>query len=180
MPQSDPDLIIHQLWESTREGMSSKVLAILDAARNESIYPAVMDFDGEYCCLFGEGIPEVLAKASPYLVRLDPEDDFTAWLVSEGWGDNWGIFLESGASMEELRQHFRGLLKVEDEDGKELFFRYYDPRVLRAYLLTCNETDLDTLFGPVYSLFFEGEDPNALLKYSRGYAGWTYENISES
>ena len=82
--------------------------------------------------------------------------------------------------MEELRQHFRGLLKVEDEDGKELFFRYYDPRVLRAYLLTCNETDLDTLFGPVYSLFFEGEDPNALLKYSRGYAGWTYENISES
>ena len=173
----DPDSIIRQLWKAARRDSSSQIYTILDAARNESIYSSVMDFQGEYCCLFGEGIPEVLAKASPYLIRLQSGHPFTTWLISEGWGDSWGIFLESSASLERLRRHFREFLKVKDEEGEELFFRYYDPRVLRTYLPTCNETEAGIFFGPVHSFLLEDEDSNILLTYSHGYAGWTFDSI---
>jgi len=136
-----------------------------------------MDFSGERSCLYGEDIPEALAKVSPYLVRLQPEANFTAWLISEGWGNSWGIFLESSASLETLRKHFREFLKVDDEEGKELFFRYYDPRVLRAYLPTCDESEAQTFFGPVRSFLLENEDASEVLKYSYGSAGCDCEGI---
>ena len=56
---------------------------------------------------------------------------------------------ELDATLEELRRHFRKFLKVEDPKGKSLIFRYYDPRVLRVYLPTCNAMELQTVFGPV-------------------------------
>ena len=37
-------------------------------------------------------------------------------------------------------------------------FRYYDPRVLRAYLPTCNSEELRTVFGPIEC--FRTEDQN--------------------
>lgn len=174
----DPDSIIRQLWHPDEQGILPKIYVILDAARNESIYPAVMDFDGECCCLFGEEIPEVLAKASPYLVKLEPQHDFTTWLITEGWSNSWGIFLQSGAILEELRQHFRQFIKVQDEEGSELFFRYYDPRVLRVYLPTCDEMEANLFFGPVQSFLLEDKDANILLKYSCDSAGCTCETIA--
>ncbi len=177
MPYSNPDKVISQIWRSDDPRRIPPIYAILDAARNERIHPAIVDFEGEFCCLYGEKVPDVLAKVAPYLVRLRSNDSFTTWLISEGWGDSWGIFLESDTDMEELREHFRGLLKVKDEEGAELFFRYYDPRVLRVYLPTCNEEEADMFFGKVTSFFVEGEDPNELCRYSRGYSGWTYDII---
>jgi hypothetical protein len=47
------------------------------------------------------------------------------------------------------------------------FFRYYDPRVMRIYLPTCNAGELRTLFGPVGLYVMEGEDPTTLLRYHR-------------
>ena len=176
---TSPDSVIRELWRRER-GRTHQIYALLDAARDEAIYPALMDFRGEHCCLYGERIPEVLAKASPHLVRLGERDAFTNWLIEEGWGNNWGIFADSGSDMEQLRRHFRKFLKVKTEAGEELFFRYYDPRVLRVYLPTCNETEAGTFFGPVRSFIIEGEDPNDLLKYSHSYAGWTYDSITLS
>ena len=56
---------------------------------------------------------------------------------------------------------------VYDEDGKPLYFRYYDPRVLRVYLPTCNESELKTVFGPVTHYWVEGEDGNSMIEYSQ-------------
>ena len=35
--------------------------------------------------------------------------------------------------VDELRRHLRRFLLVKDESGRQLYFRYYDPRVLRLY-----------------------------------------------
>ena len=168
MPYLYPENVISQLWFPDGQGRIPQVHVLLDAARDENIYPAVVDFDGEYHCLYEiyQGIPKALAEAAPYLIKLQPEHPFTTWLISEGWGDSWGIFLESGASLTELRSHFRKFLMVKDEEGKELYFRYYDPRVLRPFLPTCNETELETFFGPVDRFLVEGEDADILIEYS--------------
>ena len=54
-------------------------------------------------------------------------------------------------------RHFRQFLRVRDEAGREFFFRFYDPRVLRVYLPTCNSEELRTFFGPVELFSMEGE-----------------------
>jgi len=46
-----------------------------------------------------------------------------------------------------------------------LIFRYYDPRVLRAYLPTCSPAELNTFFGPVTAFITEGENPGEILEF---------------
>jgi hypothetical protein len=119
----------------------------------------------EFACLYrGELAPD-LAEVAPYLVRLEPETEFADWLVSEGWGKHWGVFALAHATLREMRQHFRSFLTVYDPEGKPLLFRYYDPRVLRVYLPTCDARELETVFGPVGAYLLEGEDPNELLRF---------------
>jgi hypothetical protein len=109
-----------------------------------------------------------LATVAPYLVHLLRDDPFTEWLFTYGWGNNWGITIESSAalSMGELRRHFQSFIMVYDPVGKPLFFRYYDPRVFRVYLPTCNESELKTVFGPVNAFYVEAEDSGYLMHYS--------------
>ena len=162
MPPPGPEKLIDALW-GTHPG---KLYAILDGARNEGIYAATMASGCEYECLYrGELEPE-LAAAAPYLIALEKDHAFTYWLLGKGWGDSWGIFVQSAARLRDLRQHFRKFLMVYDPQVRPVYFRYYDPRVLRAYLPTCNAADLETVFGPVVSYLLEDEDPNVLLRFS--------------
>jgi hypothetical protein len=160
-----PERIIDALWRSL-DADEERIYALLDAARDETIYPAVLGGDAEYFCLYiGELAPE-LAETAPYLVKLDPEAKFAAWLAKNGWGHGWGIFAQSRADMLSLRRHFRRFLMVYDDEEQPLYFRYYDPRVLRVFLPTCNQDELQTLFGPVDRYSFESEDGASLLRCS--------------
>ena len=81
-----------------------------------------------------------------------------------GWGNSWGVFLRIG-DFSRLRPHLRSFLRVTDEAGTVMFFRYYDPRVLRAYLPTCQPEELRAVFGPIDSYLVEGEDGTSLIEY---------------
>jgi hypothetical protein len=54
---------------------------------------------------------------------------------------------------------------VYDEEGSYLYFRYYDPRVLRVYLPTCNESELGAVFGPIEFFLLEHEDPEFVSRF---------------
>jgi hypothetical protein len=121
----------------------------------------------EHCCLYSGELPPDLAQTAPYLIKLQAESKFTGWLLREGWGRHWGIFAVSPASIEQLRRHFREFLMVRDPAGKAVYFRYYDPRVLRVYLPSCNEQELETVFGPVLLYVAEGAAPTETLTFPR-------------
>ncbi len=143
------------------------VYAILDGASAEQLPQNIYRYSIESVCLLrGELDPE-LAQVSPYLVALAAESPFTDWLIGEGWGRHWGIYVVSGADLRTLRQHFRSFLTVYDPNNVPLFFRYYDPRVLRVYLPTCNAQELEAIFGPVDRYLMEGEDDESLLRCER-------------
>jgi hypothetical protein len=60
------------------------------------------------------------------------------------------------------------MLDVVTEDGERVFFRFYDPRVLRVYLPTCeDEANLRSVFGPVGRFYMEGENPETILEFKR-------------
>ncbi|PYS36859.1 MAG: hypothetical protein DMG14_23230 [Acidobacteria bacterium] len=108
-----------------------------------------------------------MSAVSPYLVHLGANNSLTNWLVTEGWGKAWGIFLTAPANIDQLRRHFRHFLLVRDPDGNELYFRFYDPRVLRVYLPTCTAPEMKHFLGPTTRYLMESEDGEALLDFTR-------------
>ena len=143
----------------------ANLYAILDGASIEGLLERFERDNPEQICLYRGELARDLAEAAPYLVRLEPESDFTTWVLTRGWGEHWGVFAMTEADMRALRQHFRRFLMVHDHTGKPLYFRYYDPRVLRVYLPTCNAQELQIIFGPVSRYVSEAEEPAALLEF---------------
>ncbi|MBI4874542.1 MAG: DUF4123 domain-containing protein [Acidobacteria bacterium] len=160
------DRIRTRLWHPDRPG-GSCMYALVDGARDDRIYRAVVaTYDNKACLYSGVLAPE-LEMTAPYLVELDSGSRFTALLLTEGWGRAWGLFLECDAGLVNLRKHLRQFLVVLDEKNTRLVFRYYDPRVLRAFLPTCTPRQLAQLFGPVQRWAMEDEDPEKALEFVR-------------
>lgn len=164
MNKVDAGVVIARLWQSLKPG--TQMYSLLDAARGEALLNLLKLVKTPYCSLFTGKLATDLAAVAPYLVQLDREAEFTNRLVEQGWGESWGIFLGASATLTELQEHFRQLLLVKDEAGRPLHFRYYDPRVLRLYLPTCNAVELRTVFGPISNYQLEDENKNQLLYYS--------------
>ncbi|HEX7315415.1 MAG TPA: DUF4123 domain-containing protein [Pyrinomonadaceae bacterium] len=144
---------------------AAHVYAVLDGASVEELLPKLHELEPEYECLYRGELEPDMAEVAPYLVRLEPGTEFADWLVEEGWGKHWGVFAVTDADLRETHKHFRGFLTVYDPSGRPMLFRYYDPRVLRVYLPTCNAEELRAIFGPVACYLLEAEDPNTLLRF---------------
>ncbi len=157
------DRILERLW--TDDASEISVYAILDAARDEQVYRLIQSSRLPWVCLYSGNLPISLAKAAPYLLKLEKKHSTTNTILDRGWGQSWGVFLRSAAELNQLRKHFHSFLMVEDEGGRRLVFRYYDPRVFRVYLPTCRPNELQTVFGPVKQFFVEAEEPTCLLEF---------------
>jgi hypothetical protein len=140
--------------------------AVLDGASVPDLVKKLYEHEPEYCCLYRGELEPDMAVVAPYLVRLEAGNGFADWILLEGWGAHWGIFLLSPANLRALRDHFREFQTVELPDQRTVLFRYYDPRVLRTFLPACNAAELETFFGPVRTFMVEGDSPESGLKYS--------------
>jgi hypothetical protein len=155
--------LVNRLWAPSNEG---EVYMILDCARDPRIFESFARCDLEYHCLYeAERIAEPLRRAAPYLVRLRPWSEYTSWVLTTSWNQSWGVFLSTRADTMALRQHLRRFLLVVDEEGRQLYFRYYDPRVLRAYLPTCTIDEAAHVFGPIHRFWSESADGRTLIEY---------------
>jgi hypothetical protein len=125
------------------------VYAILDGASVPGLLKQLYRAREEYACLYRGELEPDLANVAPYLIKLRQDSPLTHWILTEGWGNHWGIFVSSAAGLEALRRHFRTFLRVRDHTGKILYFRYYDPRVLCVYLPTCNRAEITAIYGPI-------------------------------
>jgi hypothetical protein len=106
-----------------------------------------------------KGMPEEKDWAlSPYLVEVDEE--LLGWIRETLWsGGSWGILLESARPVEDLRQHFRKWVVVEDPNGDAMHFRFYDALVLRELLSAATAEETADFFGPVTKLFGVYDEP---------------------
>lgn len=134
---------------------------LLDAARMEGAIQEARELNPDNTCLYEGDSEKFLAAVAPWLFAFEPESDFARWLVRRSKGNNWGILFRSDVEPVRLYKHLRRFLIVQTEDGRELYFRYYDPRVLRVFLPTCDEPQLHEFFGPIAA--FLAEDENGLL-----------------
>ncbi len=111
---------------------------------------------------------EGTANAQPklYLTRLFSDSVLLDMLVRQGWGRNWGIYLTYAGGLHELTKHLRGLFETlkPDREGK---FRYYNPGVLREYLMQCTPDEALRCMGPIEHLLVEANVPEKILRFSR-------------
>lgn len=145
---------------------TSTVYGILDAAREPTIL-ARLNKHGEQCQSLYEGDKgESLAPFGPWLVRLPGTSPLLSELIGDGWGKSWGVYLTSAYPFADIRKHFRQFLRVQLPDGRMVYFRYYDPRVLRTYLSTLTPPDAKNFYGNIQRFALETEDGNGILEYS--------------
>ena len=164
MPSPTLTRVLDTLWPADLPARTS-VFAIVDGARDDRIYAAVRGTFLPKDCLYSGDLPRELQVTAPYLVQLERDDRFTRFLIDTGWGRSWGIFLRTETGIKPLRRHLRGFLRVQDEAGRRLIFRYYDPRVLREYLPTCWPAEVETFFGPISAFIAESEYPGEILEF---------------
>lgn len=166
MSSKHTERVLEYLWPSTEAQADLEVYSILDAARDGGVLQILQRRNPRYDCLYAGAVPAPLREAAPYLVHLQRGSAFPAELIERSWGKSWGVFLATTADFATVRRHLRTLLLVQSEQGKQLYFRYYDPRVLRGYLPTCNTQELRLFFGPIQHYFAEGVEGRTLKQYS--------------
>jgi len=154
-----------------RPSFASPLATLRDLARRRSLRAVLESADApavpELANRLGEeravslfrGLPEEKNWAlAPYLVEVDEET--LEWVRGNLWsGASWGILLESARSVEDLRRHFRPWVVVEDPNGDEMYFRFYDAEVLRAFLASATREETLDLFGPVTRFFGVFDEP---------------------
>ncbi len=146
-----------------------RLFGVLDAARDSMVLSLLCGHNVESQSLY-EGVPgEMLDAFAPHLVAFDPRHAgcralLESWL-QRGWGASWGIFVTSAARFSNVRRHLRRLLMVKLDDGRRVYFRFYDPRVLRTFLPLCTARQAALLFADVSSYLTEGHEVNRLLRF---------------
>jgi len=107
-----------------------------------------------------------LVDAAPYFFAVrEGSQLLDRW--QQATPSNLGILIDSPAPPSAVFRHLREIFVVRKADGQEYFFRYYDPRVLRTYLPTCNRDELAEFFGPLTGLIAELESGDGFELFRR-------------
>lgn len=158
-PEPTPE-IVEAAWPaiSALHAYPGRLFAIADAARAERVRVLLRESPARHRSLYDGWQGDALAEGAPYLVELGPpHPELLADLVIEGWhtddqrrdGDGgWAVFLSvpDAREFEAVRRHLRKFLMV-DLDRDKVYFRFYDPRVLRAFVPTCTPAERREFLG---------------------------------
>ena len=144
--------------------------ALMDGALASELQAVLIEHQPrlDYLPLFLGDDKGSLAPVSPYLIRINNFDDnLLWWLLDEGQGKSWGVYLCSQAELTALHHHLFCLLSMRGLEGEKLYFRYYDPRVLRPFWKALNQEEQNRLMGPMQTILVEDEKEPGFWAYRR-------------
>lgn len=166
--QDTPTMIRSSL---TRHGLPGVPwYLILDAAQDAASPARARDSGLKTQSLYAGELGGRLDHVAPHLCTFDLMGAFANWLFDH-WRGNHGILLQSKSSFEELRRHFRQFLLVKDEQGSKYRLRFYDPRVLRAFIPACSPEEATSFLGPVACYYAAGRFGITILAFAAGPRG---------
>ncbi|WAS90017.1 immunity protein Tsi6 family protein [Nannocystis punicea] len=138
--------------------------AVVDAARSERALQLIEESVDPYASLFDGERGRAFDDVAPYLVHLRSDSRLLERVVHEGWGDAWGVFLVSKKPLEAVRRHLRQFLMVEVEgEADRVFFRFYDPRVLKSLEPVFSREQRAALLRALDAVYYESSDTLAVL-----------------
>jgi hypothetical protein len=148
-PPPGPDLVVTATPViAALRGQPGRLYALVDAARSERIRVLLRESPWPYRSLYDGAPGDTLHEVAPFLVELPASAELLRDLVLEGWDQPWGVWLSAppDRDVEAVRRHLRKFLMVE-LGGERVYFRFYDPRVLAAYVPTCSASERREFLG---------------------------------
>lgn len=139
--------------KSLLHSANSPIYAVLDPTDEPRVVERVEESGDRSTNLYVGSAQRDYWAISPYLLQMKPDD--LDWILMNLQEDAWGILAETSADLNAMKRHFRKFLTVrEEESGRFLLFRFYDPRVLPIFLESCSVQQAHAFFGPVQSFYF--------------------------
>ena len=111
-----------------------------------------------------------LHEVSPYLVEIPRRMSLALAAVCLTWGQSTGLILTASVDFSTVKKHLRTLTMADSEDG-HCYFRFYDPRVLLAFLSTSTVEERARICGPVSRLIVESESPSVPAIFEEEHVG---------
>ena len=147
---------------------SPTLYGILDLARAPDMVEHVERLaPASAVCLFEGRLHPSLVRASPHLVELSPDDPLTRAWRERGWGQSWGILIQSRETLSFVRRRLRHFTQARLPDGQgPVLFRFWDPRVFRVYLPLVDAESLADWFKGIDRFVCETEDGALSLQYA--------------
>ncbi|MCG2595104.1 DUF4123 domain-containing protein [Ramlibacter sp. XY19] len=126
-------------------------------------------------CLFTGDLADELADVAPYLGRVKAFEGEVPGVAEDLLKRQVGMLVVvppapdgEAPTFSQLHRHFRKFNVVYDPEGKPLFFRYYDPRVIVEVLSVLEPQQLDAFFGPIDSLVLVDGEARTVRCYRQG------------
>ncbi len=153
---------LREIFFHTESNFHLTGYAVLDGAACPDLLAKLEEHQPENCCLYAGELDDGVEEVAPYLVQLDPASPFTDWLLDNIGGKPWGIFCMAPSGIRELRKHFRQFLLVKGPQGENLYFRFYDPRVLSVFFPACDDGEKENILGPIDAYYILSESGGLL------------------
>lgn len=143
------------LFHLRRAFRAGKLYAVLDATGYPNLLASLGASGLWFESLFSGEDAIMLSGEAPYIVSLDPANPQAVRdLLQAADNHHAGFVAQSDAGLDDLRRHFAGHLHVIINEGRDMaLFRFYDTRVLLAFLGTLSATDAAAFWGPVSQAF---------------------------
>lgn len=138
---------------------------VIDAAQDATAIKRAAESGVVVQSLYEGQLGAELSSVAPHLAAIDLKSEFTKWFT-ENWSRNCGIIIQSAAPHADVRRHLRKFLTVKDEAGKQYRFRFYDPRVMRAFLPACVPEEVAEFFGPIVRYYAISRNGRTVECYS--------------
>lgn len=146
------------------ENKDASLFAMLDGAAFPNILAVLSELNSPYSCINRGELTFEEAITAPYLIPIAPNSASLKWFL-QTWGQHCGVLLTADCDLTALRDHFRQFLIVYDQQGQPMKFRFYDPRVLRAFFHICSRDQYQLFFGPVQQFFLESVSGQHMLRF---------------
>jgi hypothetical protein len=139
-----------QGWSSAqRLATENRLFAILDACDTPAVSQKADELGFERALsLYTGRLDQEHWAIGPYLFRMD--NAALEWLSAQGKREPWGVFAipkSPEVTLQGLFAHFRKFVTIRAGE-REVYFRFYDPRVLPQYLRRAPDEKLQEFFGP--------------------------------
>lgn len=138
----------------------SSLYAVVDGARDRRIAELARQHVETHQSLYEGAGGENFEDMAPFLIGpMRANSGLLDRFVLEGWGKRWGIYCTSSNRFAEVRRHFRRFLMVDLEStGEKVYFRFYDPGVMRVFWPSCVTAQKREVSEGLEELFVEEQN----------------------
>lgn len=146
--------------KATLSETSAHAYAVLDACDEPRVPQKVAELGSDKAvCLYRGWAERDYGFIAPFLAKLD--EALLDWIVENLWDEPWGFVCIAPIDLPPARKHFRRFLQFKGPNG-DMLFRFYDPRVLKAFLRSSTTPSATEFFGPVQRYLVAGETDELL------------------